>query len=86
MFTDSTHGEVAYLATTASVLIQPSSAVCEGRELEQILVSADRDIEGTRGSGQTAIAAGVFFFLFGLALRWYSRSLASTSAPGADHP
>lgn len=84
VLTDSVHGEVAHLASTASVIGQPSSAVCEGGGIEQVLISADPDVEGSRASGRVMIIAGVFFFLFGLALRWYARTLPgrSSSAPG----
>lgn len=65
--TDSAHGEVAYLASTATVLGQPSAATCEGDGLAQVFISADRDVEGSKGTARFALASSAFFLLFGLA-------------------
>lgn len=73
--TDPAHGAVAYLASTATVLGQPSAATCEADGLERVFISADRDVEGQQSSGTFFLIGAAFFLLFGLALRLYLRSL-----------
>lgn len=73
--TDPAHGEVAYLASTATVLGLPSGAACDGDGLEQVLVSADRDVEGSKETGRFALASAAMFLLLGIVLRMYSRRL-----------